>query len=489
MGSVTRVARNTIFMSASSMLGAFFSFLLGIVVARYLGTSGFGDYSFVIAFVAIFNIFFDSGLSVVVVREVARNASEAQNYIRAALAAKIIVTLLSFSALLAISLLAGYSFMITSALLVAGAAYVLLSFATFFLSFFKAIELMQYEAYLNVLERLANLAGVWIVMDQHGGLLRIMAVFLIVACVKFAVTLFLMVRRFGKVVWPPEFALSKKILILAVPFALTTIFSTAYFNVDMLLLAFFKSSADVGLYNVAYRFIYAVAFIPNTFTVALLPMLSRLFVSSKESMRYAYEKAFKYILLLAVPAAVGGVLLAPRIIRFFYGEEFLDASPALAVLSIAGGIVFISLLCNVMMTALNLQKKNAMLALGNLVVNIILDVALIPAYGIVGAGLATIAAEFCGMIGASWLIHREIKPTLHASWLFKAIIATGAMAFAVISIENSLLLLPTFAIGVAVYSAAIVLLGYFAADDWKMMQAIILASVAKIRGIAKRQAD
>ncbi len=486
MGIVTRVARNTILLSASSLVGALASFLLAILVARYLGASEFGDYSFVFAFIAIFDIFFDVGISVLAIREVARKRDEMAQFFRGALAAKLVATGLSFIALLGILLLAKYPPELTLAMLAIGIAYVLLSFARFFLAFFKAVELMQYDAYLNAFERVGILAIVWFLTTLHAGLLAIMSAFLFVAIAKLLVSGLLLVKHFGKFGWPPDFKLSPKILRLALPFGLTTMFTVAYFNVDLLLLAWMKTSEDVGFYNVAYRFVYAVAFIPSMFMVALFPVLSRLHDSSTDTLKFVFEKALKYVFVLALPTAVGGMILAPRIIRFFYGEEYMPAAPALQVLAWAGGVIFISVLSSTILSAMNKQKLNAALALANLVINVALDVMLIPIYGISGAAAATVAVEAFGATGATWIVWRALKPKFSPLLIIKVIAASIAMAAALLAMGNSLLLLPTFAAGAAVYFAGILLLGYFSNDDAKMAQAIFNASIAKIQSLKNK---
>jgi O-antigen/teichoic acid export membrane protein len=92
------------------------------------------------------------------------------------------------------------------------------------------------------------------------------------------------------------------------------------------MLSLMKGDAAVGLYSAAYQLINALGFIPVAFTAALLPVLSRLHITGQDSLRFAYQKSFKYLLLVALPIAVATTLVADRIILGIYSSGFSEAA-------------------------------------------------------------------------------------------------------------------------------------------------------------------
>ena len=92
-----------------------------------------------------------------------------------------------------------------------------------------------------------------------------------------------------------------------------------------------RGDAEVGIYDAAYKFLNLVLLIPQYFTLALFPHLSRLAATRDGAFGAAYTLALKLLLILALPICVATTFLAPDLMRLLGGQAFLpDAGTALA---------------------------------------------------------------------------------------------------------------------------------------------------------------
>ena len=217
----------------------------------------------------------------------------------------------------------------------------------------------------------------------------------------------------------------------------TTIAASIYLNLDILMIRFFSSDYQVGLYSAATNINVALRGILNSISAVLMPRLS--YYQSFEK-KNAYEsllqKGFQFSIMLELPCAVGITCLSPELILLINGSNFLDASTACCIL--AFNMIF-SVLDNVIYTQILIPggnehqgcKGTCLGAISNLILNTIA----IPFYGIEGAAVASLLAEF--IVFLYFINH--IRKTLNIHLLFaesyKPFIASLSIIFSVILIK------------------------------------------------------
>ena len=123
-----------------------------------------------------------------------------------------------------------------------------------------------------------------------------------------------------------------------------------------------KGDAVVGWYNAAYQLVIGLKPIPRLFMNALFPLMSSYFASSNESFKVAYEKSFKYLLILGLPLAVGITLLADRFILLFYGQQFYPSIIALQILAWDILLVFLYTCLGTILVTSDKQNQMAVIA-------------------------------------------------------------------------------------------------------------------------------
>jgi O-antigen/teichoic acid export membrane protein len=106
-----------------------------------------------------------------------------------------------------------------------------------------------------------------------------------------------------------------------------------------------------------------------------------------------YERSFKYLLTIGFPIGVGTTLLAARIIRLIYGLEYTPAIIALQVLVWSEVLIFMSVVFGTLLNSINRQIIVTKVCALAAVLNVALNLILIPKYSYIGASIATVATE------------------------------------------------------------------------------------------------
>jgi O-antigen/teichoic acid export membrane protein len=172
------------------------------------------------------------------------------------------------------------------------------------------------------------------------------------------------------------------------PRALGTVAQMALKRLDIVLVAALRSPAEAALYAAATRFVVVGQLGVQALQQALSPQLSALFAAGdRDGVRDVYRAATAWTMLLAWPVYLVTALLAPELLLLF-GDGYTDVAPVVVLLSLAMLAATASGAVDVVL----LMSGHTWLSLGNnvgaMVINIVLNLVLIPRYGALGAGIA-----------------------------------------------------------------------------------------------------
>lgn len=238
------------------------------------------------------------------------------------------------------------------------------------------------------------------------------------------------------------------------PLMLHSLLGLAIFNSDFIFLRAFRDAASVGLYAAAYTLISFFLNLGATYTMTLLPAITRM-RSDSTGVRALYHDSMAQVLSGAIPLAVGGFLVAPSLINLVYGSGY---RPAVLPLQILLWSIPVAVIRNVSQGALiAYQRQDQMLytvawAAG---CNMLLNIALIPKWGMAGAAAATVITEAVRTVLAARYCHR-LGLTMPGPLRFtRVVVAGGAMAAVVWGVGTSSLVLSISVGGVSYVTALI----------------------------------
>ncbi len=386
------LAKNTIHSAVASVTNLFL-FVLLIFAGRYLGDVNYGIFTFSLAFVFMVEIFTDLGLSELAQRSIARDKSLASKYLGNLLTWKILVSVCVFIVLfLAINILKSSPETRFTVYLL-GFANILRSFKSTFRSLFRAFERFDLDCITMYIERTSLLVVGIVVFILGGGLVSFALVFVIVRVFDLALTFAILNWKIVKIVPQFNFSFLKKLQLKALPFGLSFVIITLYSYTDTVMLSFIRTDAEVGWYNAAYKIYEGLTIFPFIIGVVLSPRLSRLFVADKKAHSLLSIRAAKYMFIISLPLLICGAILSRNIVNILFGEQFQNSVVALQILFLGVVFVFQIRLFQIILNSIDRQKVVMYVGLIGLIINVFLNLLLIPKYGLGGAAFTTVISE------------------------------------------------------------------------------------------------
>lgn len=253
------------------------------------------------------------------------------------------------------------------------------------------------------------------------------------------------------------------------PFALwsflITLVAVVSANADTVLIGYLLSDREVALYRIPLQLAALAVLSTMPLRASLAPRIAGWTrAGALGEAADALARAWTFALLLAVPAAVGGLLLADRLLYFLYGADFAGAATALALLLVAQLVSVGSLLEGMALSAVG-RPRGAFAAAGaGAVVLVLGDLVMIPAYGVTGAAMALLVSTAVATVLARVLLGRTVQVRLErrplcAIALAAALMAGAVLAYRVVLPPDSLpLLVGAVVLGAAVYLGAVLTL-------------------------------
>lgn len=369
----------------------FFFFM--ILVARKLGVEDFGKFSFVLSFIMIFSIFIDFGFNELTIREVAKEKLLAPKYLGNGLSFRIILSVLVFILICVLINLMNYPIDTIRSTYIAAAYLIFFSLCGFLYSIFRAFEKIKYESLLTIIEKTLIVFLGSLVLILCSGLEELWFVFFFSNVIVFAISIIILSKKIVKfsLEFDPNFI--KKFVKKAFPFALMNIFIIIYFRIDMVMISMMRSDLEVGWYSAAYRLMEALFLIPNMIMVPIYPVFSRLYISSIDSLTAIYKSALKIMIIISLPITIVVMFISDRIITMLYGASFINSNSALVILIWAIPFIFLTFVLGALLPAINKQGISTFSTGACAILNILLNLILIPSYGYIGASVATVITE------------------------------------------------------------------------------------------------
>lgn len=206
---------------------------------------------------------------------------------------------------------------------------------------------------------------------------------------------FTLVRKFYQFQFlKPDLSYIKSLLKDNWPIALTLLLNVVYFRLDAFILTSIKGVAEVGIYNLSYQIFQTLLVIPTFIMNGFYPLLVADFKESFQKFSTNLIKAAFGLFFLSFAGTILTLVLAPAVILILAGESFSASAQVLQMLSLSFPAFFVSSV--LMWTMLILRKQKIMAGIYSLglIVNIILNLILIPHYSYMGAAVVTVISEY-----------------------------------------------------------------------------------------------
>ena len=456
-GLGSRALRNTVLVLTAKVVARLIALVTVLAMIKWLRATQYGAFATVANYTAIVSVVLDLGFNVLFVREGARHPSEIQRYLRNVMSLRLLMSVVSL-ALLALALgLNGLGDLLVPAFLL----MVLTSYSTLLRNGLYAVQRLGYEAVAVVLESLVLLSLVLFGIQTGRGITYFLWAYAAqnaFSCFYFVVVL--AVKRIAVIGWRFEMPLLREWFWKGLPFALTFVITILYFKIDQPLVYALRPHSEAGWYAAAYKPFEALLFIPMTFLSIVFPVLSVYHRERPNELLDAVNRFFKALLLVGWPMSVGIQVLAHPLTHALFGDEFVASEPALRILALGLGIAFVNNAFIGALSASDRQSSFTWAAGWSLAANVGANLALIPAFGYIGASVATVITEI--VLGAAgWVLTARYigrVPVLGLGW--RIVLAGLIMGAAITPLRNAhgVEMAVPIALGAAVYAGAVLLL-------------------------------
>ncbi len=467
MTKISNIAKNTSYLTLALILQKIISFSYFILLARYLGPADLGKYYFAISFTTIFAIFIDLGFANVLTREIAKNQEKASRWLGNVLTLKLPLTLLSVAAVFIFINALDYGPLVIILVYVSCISMVLDSFTATFFSVVRGFHNLKYESIASVIFQLIVLIVGYGALLLGGGLIPAMGALALASLYNFTYSLIILRRKIKvSIKFLYDRPLIRKILIISWPFAAYAIFQRLYTYLDSVLLLILAGDEQVGLYQVAFKIIFALQFLPLAFTASLYPAMSSYWQNNREQLAISFRRALNYLIIISLPIVIGAVVLADKIILLFK-SGFEGAILPLQISIIALFFIFINFPIGSLLNACDRQRRNTFNMAIVTIVSVIINLILIPRWQAVGASVTVLITNFLMFILGIYWAKKIITYRSGENWqvFFKALFASILMGIIILVGKGALNIFILAVLGAIIYFSSLFIMGGFRKSD------------------------
>lgn len=418
--------------------------------ARYLGAEGFGVLCFALSLTSILGVFADLGLNTLTTREVSRDRSLARKYLGNTIPLKIVLAIITLVIVAQIVNLIGSNDETKDVVYIIALSFIFTTFTGIFNSIFQAFEKMEYQSVGLILSSILMFAGTLFAINQKFSIVSFASIYMIVNLIVLGYSSVICIWKFVLPKLEVDWIFWINTIKSGLPFGITGISGLAYTYTDSIMLSLMQGDEVVGWYSAAYRLTLVLLVIPTVINQSIFPSMSRFYISSQNSLRSMCEVYCTLMLIIGIPIGVGTTILADKIILLIYGGEYAPSVTVLQTLIWSVVITFTGAAFVKLFESTNKQIIITKISGICLVVNIILNLLLIPKFSYTGASVATVITEFI-LVGSIFVYTYKSGYGIPRKKLFRSVskitIASMIMGFFVwYFMDLNLLLLISLAI-------------------------------------------
>jgi len=450
------------------------SLLCVVLLPRYLGAHGLGEYTVAITIANLTAIVTAFGLPSLLVRQIAQSPRAPRAYIGAGV---VFVAAASTLAAVVLSLLlprAGLPVR-SNLLAIVLAGMVFANIQAIVLAALLGQERHGLYAWLNAGTVAISATAGLSILAAGGGIVMFAAAGVATSAVALVVGWKLSNLRLTRMAFSPT--LWQSVVRAGIPFLGWNLAVNVYGQIDQILLAFLSRAAEVGWYAAAYRIIAIPVFIPTLIATPLLPALSRR-TGDSELFARMLRGSFLAAMVLTVPIAAMIIALAPSIPGILHWPgEFDHSVPLMMVLALHEPFVAADMVLATGLAALRRERQWLFVGLVACVANPTLNIVFIPLMerhfqdGAFAAAVITVGTELLMFVGALRLMPSGILSRGVAMAASRVVLAGIVMWLVTAWLREGSLLAAVVAGGLT-FAAAVLVLRAVAADDLKTLISI-----------------
>lgn len=398
---------------ANVLVKPFWIFGIDRVVQNRAAPGEYGTYLALMNFSFLFGILLDFGLNNFNNRAIARHPSRLATYFPNLMVVKVSLSVVYFVVVFLSAMLTGYSGLQIEMLMALALNQVLLSYILYLRSNLTALHLFRIDSFISILDRLLAVIFCATLLylpvfsqhfDIHYFIFSQTAALGITAAVALGVLRGR--QRFDYELWRWRYV--RSILMKSAPFAMLGLLMTIYYRIDAIMLERMYSAVETDIYAKPYRLLDAVNQFGYLFGVPLLPLFANM-IRKREDIQELLRFSAILMFVFSTTVAILCGFYADDIMHLLYNGSDAYVASIFRLLMISFIPISSVYIFGTLLTARGTMAILNMIAVGGIIVNVALNVALIPRYGALGTTVATLATQVVVAILHVWVVTALFK--------------------------------------------------------------------------------
>ncbi|PIR76622.1 MAG: hypothetical protein COU32_00970 [Candidatus Magasanikbacteria bacterium CG10_big_fil_rev_8_21_14_0_10_42_10] len=398
MNHEEQVGKNFAWTSLSQFVTRLFGLGFFIYMSHVLLEKGMGQYSFITTFTTFWFILSDFGISSYLYREWSKGnvlIEKIQEDFNVVLTLKLLMAACVFLPFVVINwfinseilwpLILYYAFIVLS---------MFISHADIYL---HSINNFKFSAIRELLEKtiVIIVGGIALLFLKN-----VISIFIAMIVAQIVSLLYYFKGRFP---FRPRYAVNlvrmKFLIRKGLPFVLFAVFISIYGRIDMVMLRYMKNFETVGWYGAGYKAYEIANIFPGVlFLPAIFPVLSRIYnEKNRETYKNFFNRAIRILFSTSILLSIFFVFLAPYLISFLFPTSFAPSVLAMRIIILVLTISSLSVLFANTIIIQNKEMLSLKIVVISTIINVVLNLILIPRYSLYGAATATVIAEACNL--------------------------------------------------------------------------------------------
>ena len=390
-----KISRNFISLFISDGVTRLIGFAATVYIARLLAVEGFGLINYGLAFVSYALLFANPGMTIIGAREVAK-APENRRFIEEMLGLRFFLAVVVFAVLFAgTNIIPGDG--VTKRIIIAY-ALALFPFAVLLEFVFQGREEMLYIGAGRIVQYGVYLIFLLLLMRGAADILVVPFAFVIgyMIAAGFLIAIYITKYKSFKL----RFSVSKwrSILSTSIPVGLAVIFNQVTISLPPIILGIFRNDYSVGIFSAGYKVVFMLLVIERVFYYVFFPILSRQHKQNPEKLVGSFNFLTRFLFALTVPITLGGLILAPAIVTFIYGQAFVEAARVLRILLLYFMVVPVNTVFGYGLIAIDQEKRFFKVIMITAAISAVLITVLGLRFGFGGAAVALLISESTSIV-------------------------------------------------------------------------------------------
>jgi cyclic lactone autoinducer peptide len=410
------------------LIKPFFIFGIDREVQNAVGSEVYGSYYALFNFTFLLNIILDLGITNFNNKNIAQNNHLLEKHLSSIIVLRLLLAFLYLSITFLIGWMVHYNGVQLKMLFILALNQIIISFILYLRSNIAGLHLFKTDSFISVLDRLimiaicgfllwGNITTVkfqlsWFIYAQTTSYLLTAIITLVIVWDK---------AKLKKLKW--DYLFSLMILKKSYPYAVLVLLMTFYNRIDTVMLERFlpDGAKQSGIYASAYRMLDAANMIAFLFAGLLLPMFSKM-IKTKENTQELIKLSFILLVIPAIIVGVGSYFYRYQLIELLYKENLEESSRVFGILMFCFVAISTTYIFGTLLTANGNLKELNLLAATGMLVNIGLNIWLIPVYKATGSAIVSLTTQCIIAVVQIILVQRIFKFNINYRFIFSVVL-------------------------------------------------------------------